>query len=151
MNPFMLPEKDRMLSWRELRRLVSSLPSDIERLEEVIRWWAKAPICRFSIDPWDSTEWPTPWELLNEGKFCTNGIAYMTAKTLIFAGFEPERITMPFIRTSDDERLIVVVDGRFVLNFSYGEIYDVNDISGEFVVVHTFVFDSEHPTAKLAD
>lgn len=139
MNPFMLPEKERLLSWRELRNLIQQNPQEIG-LDELVRWWAKAPICRYSIDAYDCSEWPTPWELLNEGMFCTSGVAYMMAMTLIHAGYDPSRIILPFIRGEDDERLVVLLDKTIVLNYSYGEVFEWDEIRKDFTVQHTIRF-----------
>lgn len=149
MNPFMLPEKDRMLSWRELRNLIQPL-SDDEKFIEVTRWWAKAPICRYSIDAENCSSWPTPWELLNEGVFCSSGLAYMMAMTLILSGFDKSRISMPYIDDGDDRRLIVLVDGQIVLNYSYGEVFQLADIRKEFKEFHriTFTGDEAKPVCQ---
>lgn len=142
MNPFLLPEKERMLSWRELRSLVSSL-SDEAKYLPLIKWWAVAPICAYSIDAYDCAAWPTPWELLNENKFCTSAIGYMMAQTLILSGFEKSRIRLLAIKSADDERLVVVIDGSVVLNYSYGETYLLDDIRGDFVVRSTYEITDE--------
>src|SRR5690606_6982603 len=142
MNPFLLPEKDRLLSWRELRSQISK-QSDNEKYDTLLRWWAKAPICRYSIDAMDCSGWPTPWELLNENMFCTSAIAFMMAHTLALSGFERSRMKLVFIRGNDDERLVVVIDGSIVLNYSYAEVFDWHEIRDDFQVMCTYTFDDD--------
>ena len=139
MNPFQLSDKERMLSWRELRNLMTT-QTEGEQFETLLRWWSKAPICAYSIDGRNCKEWPTPWELLNENMFCTSSIAFMMAHTLSLSGFKRERIELVFIKGQDDERLVVRIDGELVLNYSYGEVFAWNDIRDEFRVLERFVF-----------
>jgi len=139
MNTFLLPEKDRLLSWREHRNTLAKL-EDTEKFKALTRWWATAPICAYSIDADDTKNWPTPWELLNEGVFCTSGIAYMMAATLLLSGFDRSRLSMPFIKGQDDERLVVLIDDQIVLNYSYGEVFDWDEIRDDFHVFHTWVW-----------
>ncbi len=139
MNPFLLSEKERMLSWRELRNQISALPDD-EKFEPLLRWWAKAPICAYAIDAYDCAQWPTPWELLNENMFCTSAVAYLMAQTLILSGVNEARIMLTCIKGNDDERLIVVVDDSIVLNYSYGEVFAWADIKDEFVERQSYRF-----------
>lgn len=131
MNPFLLPEKDRLLSWRELRNQITPL-ADNDKFEPLLRWWAKAPICAYAIDAYDCSQWPTAWELLNENMFCTSAIAYMMAQTLILSGVNENRLVLTCIKGKDDERLVVIVDDTIVLNYSYGEVFSWEDISHEF-------------------
>lgn len=142
MNPFLLPEKERLLSWRELRNQITTQPES-DKLLTLLRWWAKAPICAYSIDGRDCSQWPTPWELLNENMFCTSSIAYMMAQTLILSGFEKDRIELVFIKSDDDERLVVLVDGSLVLNYSYGETFEWADIRSDIKVRERFVMVDE--------
>jgi hypothetical protein len=138
MNPFLLPEKERMLSWRELRHLISSL-SDENKFEPLLEWWSKAPICAYSIDAYDCTHWPTPWELLNENNYCTSAVGFMMAQTLILSGFDKSRIKLVAIKSSDDERLVVVIDSKIVLNYSYAEAFHLDEINTDFEVRESYV------------
>jgi len=143
MNPFMLPEKERMLSWRELRNQIQAANDLDTKLNLLLQWWSKAPICRYSIDAFDSSEWPTPWELLNENMFCTSAISYMMAQTLALTGFEPSRLKLSFIKGQDDERLVLVVDEEITLNYSFGEVFAWSEILKEVRVKHTFMLMGE--------
>lgn len=127
-----------MLSWRELRHQLTNLP-EIEKFDTLLKWWSKAPICAYSIDAYDCSEWPTPWELLNENMFCTSAIAYMMAQTLILSGFDASRVKLMAIKSSEEERLVMLVDDSIVMNYSYGEVFQWNDILDEFEVRETYV------------
>ncbi|MNW16466.1 hypothetical protein D3C71_2153180 [compost metagenome] len=48
-----------------------------------------------------------------------------------------------FIRGNDDERLVLVLDGDIVLNFSYAETFSWNTIRSEFQVLHEFLIDED--------
>lgn len=143
MNPFMLSEQERMLAWRELRAKVIATPSILDKLNLVAQWWAKAPLCRYSIDSHSTGEWPTPWELLNENVFCYSSLAYMMAETLILSGFDSEQVRVIFVRERDDERLVVLVDNKYVLNLSHGEILLWETLKQEVSICHEFRYDGE--------
>lgn len=138
MNPFMLPEKERMLSWRELRNKIQSANDTEKKLDLLLDWWSKAPICKYSIDAFDPTDWPTPWELLNENMFCTSAITYMMAQTLLLTGFDESRLELKYVKSSDDERLVLLVDKNLVLNYSFGEVFLWADLIQEVRVKHGF-------------
>jgi hypothetical protein len=142
MNPFLLPEKDRLLSWRELRNLIQAA-SDLEKYNLLVKWWSRAPICAYSIDLHDCTHWPTPWELLNENMFCTSAIAFMMAHTLALTGFDKSRIKLVYVRGNSDERLVVVIDDVVTLNYSYGELFEWSSVQEEVEVLATYVLNND--------
>ena len=139
MNPFLLPEKERLLSWRELRNQITN-QQESDKYETLLRWWAKAPICAYSIDASDCSQWPTPWELLNENMFCTSAVAFMMAHTLALAGFDRDRMRLAFIRGNDDERLVLVIDNQFVLNYSYAEVFAWEEVRAQTDVRQLYMF-----------
>ena len=143
MNPFLLPAKERLLSWRELRNQISTV-EDTEKFNLIAAWWARAPICAYSIDSLDCTQWPTPWELMNENMFCTSGVAYMMAQTLVLSGFDRSRIRLQVIRGNDDERLVVLVDNAQVLNYSFAEVFNWNEIQSSFQILASYEFKGEY-------
>ena len=56
----------RLSLWRQFRKGLDI--NDIEQFcQTVVDWWKYAPISSITIDPVDSSTWPTPWEMLHSG------------------------------------------------------------------------------------
>jgi len=58
---------DRLQIWQELRNQVESADEPFELVKD---FWHKAPLVNISADPYDSSTWPSPWEMLLENKYC---------------------------------------------------------------------------------
>ena len=129
MNFLHLKPTQRILEWREFRSSIKDL-SEIEQLEKIAEFWSKVPLITYSID-WDRPEtWPTAWELIHEGNFDNSAIGYLIEQTLIAIGWDPERLLLTYVRdkTNEDRLMILIVDDKYVLNYSWGEVFDIDKI-----------------------
>lgn len=138
MNTFLLPTNDRIQAWRDLRIQISNEVDIMVQLELLAKWWSVAPISKYVLDPNDSEFWPVPWELITENRYCETTIAYMMAHTLLLAGIDETRIKMAFMRDALEEVMVVILDDHYVLNFSYGEVFDMDEIDETFKKLHVF-------------
>jgi hypothetical protein len=59
--------EDRLLAWVDFRKKLESSSSPFE---DTIELYSHAPTVNMQVDPWDPKSWLTPWELLNENKYC---------------------------------------------------------------------------------
>lgn len=119
MSPVLMSRKERLSEWRDFRRSLT----DEKALDKLADFWARCPIVTRSIDPWSSQEWPTAWELLDQGDFCKSGISLGMAYTLVYA--DPKwvkRVKLELVNYDIDEHLLVIIDNELVLNYSIGEI-----------------------------
>ena len=74
----------RLNRWRGFRKGLNT--DDTKAVcETVVDWWKMAPISSWTIDPVDSSTWPTPWEMLHSGNFCDNSIALGMSYTIHYA------------------------------------------------------------------
>lgn len=134
MNFMHLNPTQRILSWRDFRSSIKDLP-ETEQLEQVAVFWAKVPLITYSID-WDKpATWPTAWELIHEGNFDSTSVAYLMEQTLITLGWDPDRLLLAYIRLRDnsDQMMVLVVDNQYVLNYSWGEVFDIDKIRQQCV------------------
>jgi hypothetical protein len=60
--------EDRLILWRNFR---AGLETATDPIQEAIDFYSQAPKCVFAADPYDSTTWPSPWELLEENNYCS--------------------------------------------------------------------------------
>ena len=60
--------EDRLASWKSFR---DSLESSNDPIQDTIEFFRKAPVVNIAADPYSRENWPTPWELIEENKFCS--------------------------------------------------------------------------------
>lgn len=107
--------------------------------KEVVNWWSTAPTMAITIDPVDSSNWPTPWELLDAGEYCDHSIALGMAYTIYYANPDiANKVVYLTDRKQSVEALCVVIDGTYLLNYEYGV---VRDIPNGVMVSYTQVID----------
>jgi hypothetical protein len=58
--------EERLLIWRRLRDQIDKEGS----IQLAIDFWNNIPLSSRNIDPYDSTTWPSPWELIEDNSYC---------------------------------------------------------------------------------
>jgi len=69
----------RITLWREFR---NTLEGCKDPYTETLKFWQQAPVTEKYLNQYNSQEWPTPWELLKENRYCPVGIPLMIGYTL---------------------------------------------------------------------
>lgn len=59
--------EDRLIAWRGLR---DKLTSESDPVQTAIDFWNTIPKSIRNLDPYDSTTWPDPWEMIEENVYC---------------------------------------------------------------------------------
>jgi hypothetical protein len=120
-NPFSLSEKERILSWRQLRNTIKSLPIP-DACDAVAGWWAQAPLHAHGLDYNDLDSWKDPWAMLEDNYFNRNTLAYMIWQTFELSDankFSAKLILIhDFDVAVDDIYWTVLVDSKYVLNYN---------------------------------
>ncbi len=126
MNPFLLSSHDRLEDWKEFRK---HLKGD-DALLLVAKYWAKAPLSKMAYDPENSDDWLSPWEMISAGEWCENSVAIGMEFTLRLAEIS-NNLKLHYIRdySNSIEKLILLVDDKYILNYFIGEVINVNEIS----------------------
>ena len=139
MNMFLLPAPERMAAWREFRKSIQNL-SEQEQLEAVAKWGAQMPTCNFIIDPDDPKSWPSPWELINDGDFCTSAVAYLMEQTLIILGWDVDRLKLTYVRdvVRHDQMMVLLVDDKWALNYQYGNVFNFDNVRSDCAYLATY-------------
>lgn len=111
--------------------LVSEL-SDQQQLQKVADWWSKAPVSRDWLNWDDPLNWPDPWELIATKNLDNSAISLGMSYTLVLgqdSRWSADRISLRLV--SDRERtmqhLVTVVDQKYVLNFDYAKVSELDD------------------------
>ena len=112
----------RLNRWRAFRKGLNT--DDTKSVcELVIDWWKMAPISSWTIDPVDSSTWPTPWEMLHSGNFCENSMALGMSYTIHYANENiPNKLLYITDRENSIQKLCTLIDNKYLLNYSYGAI-----------------------------
>lgn len=121
-------------SWKELRDKIKWF-DDENKIIEVMKYWQKVPTVHYVMD-WDKPEkWLTPWEIIHDDYYDDVAIVYMMAETLILDGMDPSRIELRYIQDKTDKSrfMILIIDGKYVLNYSYDEVLTVKQIQNNII------------------
>ena len=71
--------EERITQWRDFR---NTLEDCKDPFTKTLEFWNKAPRIDKYINQYNSQEWPTPWEVLKENRFCPVAIPLMIGWTL---------------------------------------------------------------------
>lgn len=126
-DTWQLSLKERFTRWRLLRTQINKLPSIGDKINMVIDFWKSTPVSVRSIDPYDNSTWPSPWELLNENVYDENSISLGIAYTLQYSGTNCRLLLVQNVDNSEI-KLIVLVDNMHVINYNYNKIDTMNSI-----------------------
>lgn len=121
-NIWFEPPSDRLHQWREFRRSLDT--KDILAVcETVVDWWSNAPTMSITIDPVNSEQWPTAWEMLHQGDFCDNSLALGMSYTIYYANSNINNELVYLVDHDESiEKLCVKIDDNYLLNFKHGAI-----------------------------
>ena len=112
----------RLSQWREFRKGLDT-DNTQEVCNIVIDWWKMAPISKMSIDPVDSSTWPTPWEMLHSGDFSENSLALGMSYTIYYANETiPNELLYVTDRKNSTQKLCAWIDNKYLLNYEHGGI-----------------------------
>lgn len=70
---------ERITQWRAFRNTLEECDNPYQR---TLEFWQRAPVIDKYLNQYNSQEWPTPWELLKENRFCPVAIPLMIGYTL---------------------------------------------------------------------
>ena len=68
----------------ESKKLRAILAYSANPIAEAIKFWNNVPTAKRSIDPYDQSTWPNPWEMIEENSFCEFTKLLAVAYTLMF-------------------------------------------------------------------
>lgn len=130
-----IPNNERLHLWKKLREDISVLPIE-HQMTMVAKFFADMPFGSRTIDYYTPADWPTPWEILFHGTFCTSSISI-----LMFYTFEllhtSHQINLYLVK-DNDVYLLPVIDNKFVLNYELGTVNNYSNIQDNFKVLQIF-------------
>jgi hypothetical protein len=118
--------QDRLEKWVQLRERCRDREL-VHALQDINDWWFQTPWRPYYLHWDDHATWPTPWELLEDNIFCGLARALGIMYTIILIDHEKIH-EVNLIETSDDN-LVLVNDGKYILNWSPSEILNINSVN----------------------
>lgn len=121
--------QERLLEWSRLRNHCQT--ADLEECLNLINdWWQRAPVVNHYLHWDDWRDWPDPWTLLAEDIWCDVAKALGICYTLMM--IDHPDITDYQMVTDNETNLVLVNQGKYILNWAPGEIVnthsEVNEI-----------------------
>jgi hypothetical protein len=112
----------RLRSWRDLRK--SAELHDLQQALEIINdWWWRCPISNHYLHWDDWPDWPDPWQLLADDVYCDLARALGIVYTIEI--MDRADVTDCFLISDGDHNLVLVNSGKYILNWSPGEIVNI--------------------------
>lgn len=139
-NTCMLSPAERLQDWRKFRETLTVFDS-ISPERRIIDWWSLLPYTLRAIDIYNSKQWPSPWELVYYGDYCKSSISLGIAYTLcLIDNSWQDRIKILMINDELDIFLVVLLDDKYLINYSYKEIIEFDSLDVQ--VLETFSCDN---------
>jgi hypothetical protein len=115
---------ERLIEWKRFRE---SLETSNTPLDDVARFWGKAPFVSRYLNPNNPAEWPDPWHLVLDSRLddlaIALGMLYTIKLTTRFIDAVCE-IHMSMPPKEKDPRYVLIVNNEHVLNFDWGSVAD---------------------------
>lgn len=129
-------KEERLSLWKNLRNDIKCENINIQ-LKAIAEFYAATPYGARTIDYYDPASWPTPWEILFHGSFCTSSISLLIYYTfqLISSGHKTD---LYLVDDNGNIYLLPVIDDQYVLNYEPGVISNLRDIEKDVKVLQVF-------------
>lgn len=114
--------QDRLIEWYHLRQQCSKGPLE-QCLLTINDWWFQSPWRPYYLHWDDRQTWPTPWDLLADNVFCDLARALGILYTIMMV--EHPEVGKLELTQCDQSNLVLVNDGKCILNWSQGEILNI--------------------------
>jgi hypothetical protein len=131
-----IPNEERLFLWKSLRKELESLTLG-EQLNKIAKFCGSMPIGSRTLDYYSPENWPTPWEILFHGLFCTSSISLLIYHTLTMVP-EGKIVDLYLVKDQEDIYLLPVVNNQFVLNYHLGMVSMYPDIQRDFSVLKIY-------------
>jgi hypothetical protein len=115
--------QDRLLQWADLRDRCHVMEVE-EALDTINLWWAKSPWQPYYLHWDDWRTWPNPWDLLSDNMFCSVARALGIVYTIELS--KHEKIHEVSLIQTQDDNLVQVNDGKYILNCGAGELLNIH-------------------------
>lgn len=131
-----IPGAERLSLWKKLRISIQDLEQK-EQLADVANFCAHMPFGSRSVDYYSPQDWPTPWEILYHGSFCTSSISILMFYTIAMSA-EHVDVDLILVEDADGIFLLPIISNRYILNYELGKISIYPEIQHSFEILKRF-------------
>jgi len=136
-----LKTPERLEHWRHLRGTMDAL--EIEpALDLAAETWGQAPFTPYYLDYTQIETWPDPWTLISENYYCDLAKALGLLYTVYLSRHGSEHdLKLRILRhplTKKEYNLVIVDDGKYVLNLLAHEVVNIKLVSNEWQQLYEF-------------
>ena len=131
-----IPNEERLRLWKKLRAEIENY-SDIERMSAIAEFCSSMPFGSRTLDYYSPNDWPTPWEILFYGSFCTSSISLLMYYTLVLLD-DPTPVELLLVEDDDGIYLLPLIDNQYILNYELGKVSNHPDIKEHFKILKTY-------------
>lgn len=119
-NHFLLSSEKRLKHWRDFRRDIEPL-SVVEKINLTTNYWSYAPIQNIAYNIDDLSSIPTIWEMVYDGSWCRNSLAFGIEGTLRLSGIN--NLEINFIKDEVLSKMVTIVKhDNYILNYEWGKV-----------------------------
>lgn len=134
-----IPNNERLRLWKSLRDEITSQPLLVQ-LSKISLFCSNIPFGARTLDYYSAEQWPTPWEILFHGSFCTSSISLLIFYTLVLLPGAPN-VDLHLVEDDTGLYLLPVVNNQFVLNYELGQISMYSEVCNSFKTIQKFTQD----------
>lgn len=138
---FKLSTSERLARWKSFRKELDTLDF-FSALERTNQFWESCPFCPFYLFADDPTNWPDPWQLIEENFYCDLakclGIIYTLHLSTHKNQLEPELRIYFDPKSKYTYHIAYFCQGKYVLNLIEGEIVNKEHINQELKLKHRY-------------
>ena len=131
-----IPNDERLHLWKKLRDDIKDLVLK-EQLNEIAKFCSHMPFGARTIDYYSPMDWPTPWEILSHGSFCTSSISVLMYHTLLLLNTNSE-IELLLVEDDNGVYLLPIIDSTFILNYELGSVSEFTEVGNGFEVLQKY-------------
>jgi len=111
---------NRLEAWVELRSRCQNLDLD-SALTAINQWWFNCPWQPYYLHWDDQTDWPDPWQLLNDNIYCelARGLGIMYTISLLNRA---DMADAELVLADEGTNLVLVAKEKYILNWDQDSI-----------------------------
>jgi hypothetical protein len=123
----------RLASWTELRNHAQHQGSAALALGAINSWWFDAPWQPYHLHWDDQTDWPDPWQLLDDNIYCSlaRGLGILYTIALL----DRADLSDAVLAETADDNLVLVQGEKYILNWDKDTVVNIN--LGPYKVQHS--------------
>lgn len=131
-----ISNEERIRIWKKLRNDISDL-SLYDQMSAIVFFCSSMPFGARTLDYYNPMGWPTPWEILFYGSFCTSSVSLLIFYTLILLPTE-KKVELLLVEDDRCVYLLPIVNDEYILNYELGHINKYDEIKENFKILQTY-------------